>query len=250
MIDFSIKKFIHSPILDLCNQITISNVIKFAPLILTTAISGLELYRATNPIRLKHASPIDTSDYDEFIRTIGSREDLLITIGDRTGCAGTNISYLGSPTIYMEDGLNNKAFGFYLKHELAHLINNDCLTMYLVKAIVMISSQVLILKYRKNYGLTKKFLVYAIAKAVSGRYFCWRESAADDFAIRHSSIEEMENGVKGLEGFQLMGRCFRVFHPLLYYTYSPKGDYRFELFYPSLSSRIAKINAAIEFRKL
>ena len=97
---------------------------------------------------------------------------------------------LVAPGLYQAD---KNACMFFLKHEIAHIKNNDTWKIPLLTTISAIASALFGIAYLSPW---QGFLLSTIIPAI-GRIALTRrcEDTADDFAIKHSSIEEL-NGAR------------------------------------------------------
>ncbi len=195
-----------------------------------------------------------------FLDSVGIREDVIFYETKRVegpAAGGTNMCKRGSAVIYIPPRFfkrDKEACRFCIKHEIGHIKNNDCFSINFVPAMCKLAAAV--------YGMFALSFFPAVALATVVGIFAqvtftnFRESKADDFAIENSSDEELLGGRRNLLRFQVVNREKRFQARNLekisdfwnQLTLTPNGDDLSEFSHPSLSSRIKKIEKALEQR--
>lgn len=188
----------------------------------------------------------------ELLKGAGIREDIVfadeVDIGEASAL-GTNWFRKGSAIVYISKEffqIDEGAYDFVKHHELAHIKNNDTFTAYCVPAICQLVASIFgmcALSFWPAVGFS--FTVGIVSRILFRR---WREAKADDFAIEWSSEERLLGGRR----FFLSSRKIHaeVKRDTLWkkIAISPSGDYRLDIFHPSLTSRIQKIEKALQDR--
>ncbi len=123
-------------------------------------------------------------------------------------------------------------------HELSHILNEDQLTLGLAKTVVSLGMAALstfVLGWSLLPSLGSIILTNWVTHIVCSQ---WAERAADDFAIKHSSREELQEGIKVLKLIKKR-RASGIY----------ADNLMTRICHPSEDSRIAKIRAALSFPK-
>lgn len=178
-----------------------------------------------------------------FLEKNGVRADLKIVLEQEPvfAAAGSNISYFGGKAeILMPEGFQEAdpaAFSFLLKHQISHIRSNNNISNQWAHKIPTIVAF--------NVCLPAQL----IAETVSGKIFAqWRESAADDFAICNSSISELKGGISFFSAARAHNLKLRESRFFGKFLFSPNGESRMDWDHPSIKSRLAKIQRALEER--
>lgn len=186
-----------------------------------------------------------------FLKSVNVREDVLFYETPNIGICtarGTNSFTQGvaeidiTPRFYETDP---EACRFSIKHEISHIKHNDMLTMPGVAAVCQCVASVFGLIYLAFVPAVA--LTYAVSLISSSLHSTWRETKADDFAIENSSDEELKGGRRVLMAMQKANLQMRqTFWTRL--VCSDSGEMRLDIIHPSLTSRIQKIEKALEAR--
>lgn len=189
---------------------------------------------------------------------------------------GLNIPFGLPPTILVQKGMcevDEHATKFLVKHETGHLYANDVV----VNCILQIASSLLVAGLTKklikctNKQLVTKFNIITNAKVkaiaiaigicglmlvnyittyISNKYMLWREGRADDFAIKHSTLEEKLGGRRYFIALlNLNMHLLNKFPNTLRKSVSSNGENLLDVVHPSLSSRAKKIEKNIANNK-
>lgn len=165
---------------------------------------------------------------------------------DQSGAVGSvaasGANCVGKATIFInpilcESGsawkLDEMLSKFILRHEIAHIKNNDVIFRNLIPAICSLVAA--IFSVQTMPILCVMGVTYAVA-IVSSIVICrYQECRADEFARRHSSEMELVGAARFFKSFQI---------------YKPEsGIENFEFNHPSLESRIQKIDDELALRK-
>lgn len=158
-------------------------------------------------------SQIDPHDeIKNLAHQAGIRKDLKFYLSeeedaDNSATAFGNNSFMASDLAILVDSnmdilnktpqCNRKARNFVLKHEFAHLINNDNFHLTTAAAIASIASLALGLVYMKPMFTSLFVLISArTAEIVYSRFM---ERRADKYAMEHSSVEEIDSFAAALK---------------------------------------------------
>jgi len=139
---------------------------------------------------------------------------------------------------------------FALKHELSHIKNNDTFNSYLLASITGVG--LFILNPFQLGFLPLIFQVNVISLVVYSKFNQWRESRADDFAIRNSTHEELLGGRRFFVSQQIQGLGEQKINRSLgnFIKYTSSGDDRLDFLHPSLSSGVYKIEMELSGRSI
>lgn len=182
--------------------------------------------------------------YQPFFDAVGLRPDTVLAEGD-FAATGINLFTQGRAAIKVRTRLFNVdrgAFGFVMKHEVGHIINNDALVGVTLHTAVTLGLYYLTKNYFTKHKCAKAFAIGIVALTgltLTKRYL---EGKADDFAIRHSTDDELKGGRRFFLAAQSAGRIAAGQDPI--FT-TADGDDRLAIFHPSRASRIAKVEAAL-----
>lgn len=193
------------------------------------------------------------NELEPFLREINVRPDLIIYESSETknGMSfGTNYFTSADAVIMLAQNffrVDKDACRFVIKHELSHVLNNDTFNIFLVSGICMTPFSIL-----ESLFLTLNLL--GLLTAVLGFlsfciYFTYRETKADDFAIAHSSSDELKGGLR----FMKAQIAINLASPDSIYKklfISKSGESLLDITHPSSSSRIQKIEAALQARNV
>lgn len=264
--------------------------------ILGALITG---YRAHQTSHLQLSTPLTqystrqhplTPELRIFLRSQGTREDLLILDAPVLGLAlGGNDYRSGDAAIVLDRKFYQKdreAACFITKHELSHIKHNDVIILNRILAASLFAFAIADAIYAARNPTDKSPKTSLLAKIgnVTKRVFCrfagnlikgslikvpqifyslYVEGRADNFAIQHSSIEEIKGGRRFFKALQnaLMKRhntpsthfSYQGFNPLEkiiqenfgQIIYSASGENRMDFLHPSLQSRIQKAERAL-----
>ena len=141
------------------------------------------------------------------------------------------------PSVY-----NNKeamsALPWIISHETSHILNEDRLVLAELSIISSLATAIFS-SYVMNWSFASSLVATLAAQTIADTTFhriC--EASADDFAIKHCSIEQLKKGLEFLE----KSKARRDQH----YSYWIRVKYcRLLSLHPSYESRISKIQKAI-----
>ena len=183
-----------------------------------------------------------------FLEKMGVREDLIVLESLRIGLGtayGTNFFTKGDAAIGVATGFNKTdkdACRFVIKHEISHIIYNDCFTTRFVPAVCTTAAAIFTTFTRRGSMLR---ITLATATAAIGilsytAFSRYCEGKADDFAIAESSNEELKGGRRFFLSLQADHKKRRktIWDKI---RYSSSGEYRLDIEHPSLDSRIKKV---------
>ena len=191
--------------------------------------------------------------FSNFLNSLGIRKDLFIIEYPHPMCFSTGgqwrFSKKSHAGIFMSQGLfelDPKAYSFLLKHEVCHVLKND---VFFKSIMAVIFSALLGFVSVKmpivNFFLGNLFFQFIVVFfAVLPVCFIWgsplwmrfAEIRADLFAIKHSSIEELQGAIcyfKAVKAYnaELSRRFPQIFRPdgeLVKSLHSPKTQSRIE----------------------
>jgi len=193
------------------------------------------------------------SEIQPFLEKAGVRKDLIIFEGSNLmlfSCAGTNMFTKGDAAILVPPkfhATDKEGFYWSMKHEISHIKHNDCFTIPLISAICGTAAAVFGVSCMSTLPAT--FLTVSTGIVVQTLFTRWRESKADDFAIANSSDEELKGGRRVLIAFQKVNLEDRkTFWGKI--QHSAHGNTRYDIMHPSFTSRIQKIEAALQTRNI
>jgi hypothetical protein len=107
---------------------------------------------------------------------------------------GANLS-LGAEVVMMPhlEDIDPAAHNFILRHELAHIKNNDLIFRPLVGAITSLAAAIILSgKFSTFFSTMGSIMIGKLSYSLFSRY---NEKQADQFAIANSSNEELKGGV-------------------------------------------------------
>lgn len=179
------------------------------------------------------------------------RNDLIVAEGLNIGfCASIGVHAIKSSqiTLLLAPGFYNTdkhSCLFIMKHELHHILFNDPLLMKLVPMICQLALCIFGIIYLSP--LASIATVFSTTFIINVLFSRFREEKADDFAIAHSTDDELRG-------------ARRFFHAVLHsnfneedsiykhFSYDDQGESIWDFWHPSLSSRIAKVEKALKDR--
>jgi hypothetical protein len=194
-------------------------------------------------------------DLQPFLEKVKIRNDLVFFENSlprnfSAGAYGTNGFTKGIAAIQLAKNfytIDQNVCNWVLKHELGHIKHNDEFTQFFVKGISEIATAVFGMYYCSF--LSAIALTYIVGITSKTLFSRWMESRADDFAIKHSSNEEL-----------LGGRRFLLFHQKKHVDMrtsfrkriqiSSSGNLRSDIDHPSVISRIQKIEKELATRNI
>lgn len=121
---------------------------------------------------------------------------------------------------------------FIIKHELAHIKNNDCLFIPLAGLLTNICLRIFIVAIETNsffLNLLPQIIPFLVLTFISR----FQEQKADEYAIKYSNQEELESAV-------LFFKALDLINPYAYLI---------DLFHPSLAQRISNIEKNLSTHK-
>lgn len=187
--------------------------------------------------------------YQAFFDGVGLRRDIALTEG-KFEARGVNCFTFSRATIQVQSRLfhvNKGAFGFFLKHEVGHIIHNDMLIGTATPMIASLGIQYLAKKYFDEYKTTKSVGTWTVSIGLAILTGRCQEARADDFAIAHSTNEELIGGRKAFIAIHSLLQSTLASTPLLL---TSSGEDLSDVLHPSWRSRIAKIETALQKRGL
>lgn len=187
-------------------------------------------------------------DMKPFLARHQIREDLIFVETPNLGVGvanGSNRFTRHDAAIFIAPGFydtDKDACCFLLKHEISHIKNNDVFTIALVPAICSLSIVIFGMFFLSF--LATICLGVSISEISKSLFSQWREAKADDFAIQNSSDEELKAGRRLLIAMQAVNidECKAFWKRIMT---SANGDNRLDIFHPSLTSRIQKIDKTL-----
>lgn len=177
------------------------------------------------------------------------RKDLIIEEVPNLGfCSalGTNMFIKSDAAIVVSPGFyaaDKEACSWLMKHEINHIKCNDAFIGPLVPAICSTAAAVF-----GTYSMSllpATFLTISVGWVAEFLFSQWREGKADDFAIANSCGEELKGGRRWLMSIQetVLKERKTFWKKILI---SASGDVRSDLLHPSTTSRIQKIERALQ----
>lgn len=191
-------------------------------------------------------------NFELFLKEKEIRDDLIISERNNLGiCGATGTNYFrkGDAAIFVSPGFENEDRGachFLVKHEVAHIYNNDLFTIPLVHSICATAAAIFV----TCYGLpliTSILITIAVGLVAHSLFSIYREGKADDFAIENSSNEELLGGRRLLLAVKEIFIQRRI-SCLMKLLISAEGENRADILHPSLSRRIKKIENVLASR--
>lgn len=217
--------------------------------------NAYSLYKNTN---LKESLEEQTPNESKILEKLkpclvqsGIRTDLKIkeSITNKICAAGGNSPISQNATIHTSANFHQmdpKASFFVLKHEIAHIKHNDAIAILALHFILMLGNLVMIstIPESRVARIITLWVTFPFLRGiVKNGYRYFREGKADDFAIKNSSIEELQGGRRFFKAMQQMNLEAHKKNPI---TASPLGENRLDLAHPSLQSRIQKIERVLK----
>lgn len=193
------------------------------------------------------------SKTNEIAKKLGIKKDLKIIEVPRVGFgrAMGNTIFPGKAGIAIDPELftprRNDDIEFLLSREISHIKSNDPLTLYIIPALVTgISFFALSIFFprlaTRSLASNIPFAIGLVAHVIFVR---WREKCADKQGFSVCSEQGKIGAIKFLKGFQEDAISARNDKTLSLMTrlwirliYSAEGELRFNIFEPSLKSRI------------
>jgi hypothetical protein len=186
-----------------------------------------------------------------FLDQQGIRKDLIVcevpNIGFNTAM-GTNRFMQADAAIFLSPGFmcaDAGACHWVIKYEISHIKNNDAFNMHLISSIV--SAVAAVFGALTLPWVTATLLTMAVGLATLTLFSQLVERRADAFAIENSSVEELMGGRRFFKAMQNMHRDERqTFWKKV--EFSAAGENRLDLFHPSLSTRVQRIENELKKR--
>lgn len=183
-----------------------------------------------------------------FLDKSGIRKDLMFIEAVNLGfcsASGTNIFTKGDAAVILAPGFyeaDQDACRWVMKHEISHIKHNDLFTIQSVPCVCQLAASIFGMSSLSFFPALG--LAYTVGMVSQSLFSQWREAKADDFAIENSSIEELKGGRRFLMAVQETNIKERnTFWKRV--ANSPSGNQRFDVFHPSITSRIQKIERAL-----
>lgn len=177
------------------------------------------------------------------------KKDFSPTIG--AGAAGSDL--IKGALVFITKGfyeIDKEASGFLVKHEIGHIKHNDGITIPSLLAICHIASICLGLAV-PSFALVHAIILVELVNIIAHPLITnWREAKADDFAIKHSSPQELVGGIRFFRALQEKYIEKRNTHLWNRLFFSSSGESRLDTSHPSLASRIQKIQKALRTREV
>lgn len=194
---------------------------------------------------------IKTMAMQDFFTKSGIRSDVMVVETPNIGlcqAVGTNIFKGSDAVILVEPGLyqvDKNLCTITIKHEVSHILNNDEFTKPCVVGVCQLAASIFGMRCLSFWpALGISFTVGIVSQSL---FSMWREAVADDFAIENSSDPE-------LKAFRCYLIALQELHLENRNTFfrrcviSVNGDDRLDIFHPSCTSRIKKIEKALRDR--
>ena len=185
----------------------------------------------------------------QLLTEAGIRKDLMFITARNAGiccAAGTNMFTKGDAVVMIAPGLyeaDKEACCWAVKHEICHIKHNDSFSMHCVPAICILAASIFGMCFLPFFSAcTLSSVVSTVSYSIFSQ---WREAKADNFAIEHSSPEELKGGRRFLMALQrrnIEDRSTSIWRRIVF---SASGESRFDFLHPSLTSRLQKIERAL-----
>ena len=189
-------------------------------------------------------------EVQDLLRAERVREDVCFLevpfIKSLCGSSGNNIFKWGAAVVGVASGFyeaDKGACTWAVKREIAHIKSSDVFMTNVVSLICQLAASIFGCSYLSF--LPAVALAWSVGYAASALFSRWREAKADDFAIKHSSVDELMGGKAFLIAQQEINVAYRQTAFLGKLLISPSGEKRLNLHCPSLASRIKKIEQAL-----
>ncbi len=207
-------------------------------------------------------SPVETPDVkffgtDEFLSLINHleiRKDTFFIKKETTQfceATGTNFFTRGKAIISINSKLyevHKKACHWEIKRKAFHIKNNDYFTFPSLSAVSSLAAAVVSAFFLPIIpGLVVTMIVGTVSSLLFSRYV---EGKADDFAIANSSEEELKARRRSIKANLAYNLQRRKESKWLIFRISPAGDNRMLFLSPSATSRLKKIEAALQNRSI
>lgn len=191
------------------------------PFVHSLMLTGLEVYRYYNP---DYPATVKNNEDEEndlqnrfrpFLEENGIRNDVRFSVIPHdasprfpAGAVGGSFSKYASIFVCQNfKEIDEEAFQFCVKHEIGHIKADDCIQKPLVGVIISVAVGI-IFPIFIGTSLLASAAVFCLARVISAislkAFQYYQEGRADDFAIAHSSDEELLGGVRGFKAFQLL----------------------------------------------
>ncbi len=190
------------------------------------------------------------NEIQPFLHQSEIRKDLIVIEQGYSGfCAalGTNIFTKSDAVIIVDSKLytaDKDACHFIIKHEISHIKHNDLFTRKCVPCVCQAVASIFGMRFLSFFpALGLVFIVGLVSEAL---FSMWQEVRADDFAIENSSDAELK-GVRrafiALQEVNIEERNTTLWKRVII---SDSGERRLDILHPSLTSRIQKIEKALQ----
>lgn len=128
-----------------------------------------------------------------------------------------------------KDGLH-----FFSVHELGHILNEDVISLGLIKCVAGVAATIFVSILGTSL-LPSIALIVIIRQVASVVFHHYREYVADDFAIKHSSTDDMQKAIIAMQRWDKLQKE----HMTLY------GRIKTYMIHPPLILRITRIEKAM-----
>ncbi|MGD0664674.1 MAG: M48 family metalloprotease [Rhabdochlamydiaceae bacterium] len=189
-----------------------------------------------------------------FLHQSEIRKDLIVVEQYNSGfctAGGTNIFTKSDAVVLVAPGLHKTdkdACHFVMKHEISHIKNNDLFTMNCVPCVCQVVASIFGMRFLSFRSAL--MLVWIVGLVSEALFSMWREAKADDFAIKNSSDGELKGGRRvfiTMKEANIEERNTTLWKQLII---SASGERRLDIFHPSFTSRIQKIEGALQKRNV
>jgi hypothetical protein len=191
-------------------------------------------------------------DFEWFLIKKNIRKDLYIIEYPMTSCISCGYNKFPFATrfgsdaaIFLTKGFSEvdpEACSFILKHELSHTKSRDVFWgsfFSFLSAISFFAGLYFLMSW--FYALCAVFFIFPyIGKAIYSLWMRFRERRADAFAVRNSSLEELQGGIRYFSAVKKFNSTFPQF--------DSEGESLRKFDHPTLRSRIKNLQKEIVLR--
>ncbi len=209
--------------------------------------------RVKTPLETTEATFFKTDKFSSFFNQVEIRKDAFVIKKYTAGLCeakGTNFSSEGKAVISIDPKfyeVDQKACLWVMKHEVSHIKNNDNFTTPSVSAICSLGAAILSSFFLPVISVFFVTMIGGIVgKIIFSRYV---EGKADDFAIANSTDAELKAGRRFIKASMAHNLELRKENGLKIF-FPTTGNNRLDFLHPSATSRLKKIEDALEERHL
>ncbi len=216
-----------------------------------------QAYLATHvkrPVETAKVKFSRTGEFSSFISNLGIREDTFVIKNDTVNfceAMGTSFFIQGKAIISINPrfyALDQEACLWAMKCKAFHIKNNDYFYRPSVSAISSLAAAIISTFFLPTIsGVVVTMIAATVSYLLLSRHF---EGNADDFAIANSSNGELKAARRFVKATLTYNLEKRGESKLLTFPISSAGDNRMIFASPSLTSRLKKIEAALQNRSI